>query len=61
MLHTGNKSNLEKLIVGRGWGEFRDDGSLDTRKWDTFVERMINEGYLTLKDFEFLQSVWDLN
>jgi len=61
MLHTGNKSNLEKLIVGRGWGEFRDDGSLDTRKWDTFVDRMINEGYLTLKDFEFLQSVWDLN
>ena len=43
MLHTGNKSNYEKLLVGRGWGEFRDDGTLDDTKWKTFVDRMITE------------------
>ena len=61
MLHTGNKSNYEKLLVGRGWGEFRDDGTLDDTKWKTFVDRMITEGYLTKKDFEFMQAVFDLN
>ncbi len=61
MLHTGNKSNLTKLLVGRGWGNLKEDGTLDTTKWDAFVNRMIDEGYLTKKDFDFLQDVWDLN
>jgi hypothetical protein len=61
MLHTGNKSNLRKLLLGRGWGQLREDGSLDTRQWDTFVKRMIDSNILTKKDFDFLQAVWDLN
>ncbi len=61
MLHTGNKSNLRKLLIGRGWGQLREDGSLDTRQWDTFVKRMIDSNILTKKDFDFLQAVWDLN
>ena len=61
MLHTGNKSNLRKLLLGRGWGELNEDGSLNTTRWDTFVERMIEEGHLTKNDYDFLQAVWDLN
>jgi len=61
MLHTGNKSNLRKLLLGRGWGELREDGSLNTTRWDAFVTRMIEEGHLTKNDYDFLQSVWDLN
>ena len=61
MLHTGNKSNLRKLLLGRKWGQLREDGSLDTRQWDVFVKRMIDTNILTKKDFDFLQAVWDLN
>ena len=61
MLHTGNKSNLRKLLLGRKWGKLNEDGSLDTRQWDTFVKRMIDSNILTKKDFDFLQAVWDLN
>ena len=61
MLHTGNTSNLRKLLLGRGWADINEDGSMNTTKWDTFVDRMINEGILTNEDFVFLQKVWDLN
>ena len=61
MLHTGNTSNLRKLLLGRGWADINEDGSMNTTKWDTFVNRMINEGILTNEDFVFLQEVWDLN
>ena len=60
MLHIGNLSNLRKLLIGRGWGSLNADGTLDTSRWDAFVERMINEGKLTKEDFEFLQATWDL-
>ena len=61
MLHTGNKSNLRKLLLGRGWAALNEDGSINTTAWDTFVARMINEGVLTKEDYTFLQEVWDLN
>jgi hypothetical protein len=61
MLHTGNEGNYKKLLIGRGWGEFNADDSVNTSRWDAFVERMIADGVLTKNDFDFLQSVWDLN
>jgi hypothetical protein len=61
MLHTGNESNYKKLLVGRGWGSLNSDGTLETARWDSFVQRMIADGVLTKNDFDFLQSVWDLN
>lgn len=60
ILHTGNESNLQKLLIGRNWGEFKADGSLDTSKWDQFIERMYNDGTITKTDMDFAQSVWDL-
>jgi len=61
MLHTGNTSNLRKLLLGRGWASINEDGSINTTAWKTFVARMESEGILTAKDYTFLQEVWDLN
>lgn len=61
MLHTGNKSNLQKLLRGRHWGEYDENGVLDTSRWDAFILRMHNEGILTKRDHDFVQSIWDLN
>lgn len=61
MLHMGNESNLTKLLLGRGWGSRNPDDTLNTSNWDALIERLIGEGVLTKNDFDFLQSVWDLN
>ena len=61
MLHIGNSSNKRKLLLGRGWAEKLSDGSIDTSKWDAFMARMENEGYINKDDWDFLQEAWDLN
>lgn len=61
ILHTGNESNLRKLLLGRGYGSLNDDGSLDSGRWEQFKSRMIKEGVLTKADFDWAQAVWDLN
>lgn len=60
LLHTGNESNLSKLLRGRNWGVFTPEGDLDTRNWDAFIDRLQRDGVLTKDDFDFVQSVWDL-
>jgi hypothetical protein len=60
LLHTGNDSNLSKLLRGRSWGEFDENGNLDTSRWDSFVRRMISEGTLTKADYDFAQATWNL-
>jgi hypothetical protein len=60
LLHTGNESNFQKLLRGRGWGDYADDGTLDTSKWDEFVRRMQRDGVLTKTDYDAVQQIWDL-
>jgi hypothetical protein len=60
MLHTGNASNLQKLLRGREWGTFDQNGELNSKQWDSFIERMQAEGVLTAHDYEFIQKVWGL-
>lgn len=60
LLHTGNASNMSKLLRGYGWGEALEDGSVDTSKWKAFIQRMTVEGKLTQADYDFVQGVWDL-
>lgn len=67
MLHTGNGSNMRKLMIKRGWAELREDGTLNTGRlsngragWDAFMKRMHDEGVITKKHWDFVQSVWDL-
>lgn len=61
LLHTGNGSNLWKLLVGRQWGKDLGDGQVDRSRWDAFINSKIADGTLTKKDFDFAQAVWDLN
>jgi len=62
LLHSGNRSNLRKLIVGNKWGTFdKETQILDTAAWDAFRQRMVEEGYITPEVMAFVQQVWDLN
>lgn len=60
ILHSGNDSNFRKLLVGRGWGEANEDGSLNSSRFDAFISRMQKEGVLTKADYDFAQNVWHL-
>ncbi|RSO56350.1 GNAT family N-acetyltransferase [Acinetobacter lactucae] len=60
ILHTGNLSNKERLVLGYGWGERLEDGSVDFSAWDQFFTRMITEGVITKKDMDTVQKLWNL-
>lgn len=60
LLHTGNESNLRKLLRGRDWGSLDESGHVDTSSWDKFVQRMRREGTLTKGDYDYIQGVWDM-
>lgn len=60
LLHTGNSSNLRKLLLGYGWAELREDGSMNTSRWDAFLKRMHDSGRITRADWQFVQGVWNL-
>lgn len=60
LLHTGNQSNLKKLLIGYGWGTLDSNGELITANWDKFVQRMWDEGVLTKEDYDYVQGLWDL-
>ena len=60
LLHTGNASNKQKLLLGRGWATVRQDGTLDTATWDRFVKRMQDEGVLTKEVYDFVQGNWNM-
>lgn len=66
LLHTGNMSNKERLLLGYGWGQLINNrlgtmrNSLDDTRWNSFVNRMIQEGVLTKEDFDRVQQIWDL-
>ncbi|WP_213345482.1 GNAT family N-acetyltransferase [Acinetobacter baumannii] len=60
ILHTGNMSNKERLVLGYGWGERLEDGSVDFSAWDKFFSRMITEGVITKKDMDTIQKLWNL-
>lgn len=60
LLHTGNESNLRKLLVGRKWGSVNEDGSLNRQRWDKMILEFQRNGTLTKADYDFVQGVWDL-
>lgn len=60
LLHSGNESNLSKLLRGRGWGTVDENGVLDRSRWNAMVRRLQTDGTLTKIDYDYLQGVWDL-
>lgn len=61
ILHSGNESNLRKLIVGRGWGKIDENGVLDRSKFDAAMARARSEGYLNADVYKMAQEIWDMN
>lgn len=61
IMHTGNESNMRKLLLGRKWGAIGEMGELDTLRWDSFMGRMHREGVVTKDHWDAIQKVWDLN
>ncbi len=59
--HTGNESNLRKLLLGRQWASENPDGSLDTSRWDAFLARKHADGTLTRAHWDYVQAEWDLH
>lgn len=60
ILHTGNLSNKERLVLGYGWGARLEDGSVDFSAWDQFFSRIVKEGVITKKDMDNIQKLWNL-
>ena len=60
ILHSGNDSNLSKLLRGYGWGSRNDDGSLNRQKWDEQINKYYQDGTITKRHMDFIQGVWDI-
>ncbi len=62
LLHTGNDSNLYKLLAGRKWGDIDENlGTVDVARWNKFIDRMHRENIITKSDWDFVQGIWNLN
>jgi hypothetical protein len=59
--HSGNESNLKKLLIGRGWGSMDEEGNLDRSQWDEFLKRAMTDGSVTKDMMDWVQGMWDLN
>lgn len=60
LLHTGNKSNLEKLLLGRQWADVMEDGQMDAGRWQGLIRRLQQTGVLVKADYDYLQATWNL-
>lgn len=54
-MNMGNRGNMEKLIVGRGWD--KQHGSIDAAR--AVVMEVLNRE-LTIEDWQHVQRVWDI-
>lgn len=61
LAHSGNESNFQKLVRGYRWGQLKDDGTVDDSRWRRFLDRAHQTGLVTKADWDFVQSLWDLN
>ncbi len=59
MLHLGNRSNKDKLVLGYGWGDKNAEGEVDYSRLNAFMQRMHNEGYIGKADWDLVQELWD--
>jgi hypothetical protein len=58
--HTGNDSNMRKLLLGRDWGEVDKHGELNDSRWRAMIQRLADQGTLKPADFDTVQKLWDL-
>ena len=60
LLHAGNKSNLDRLMLGFQWGERDNEGNVDHTPFWEQVNRWERAGVITADDWRFVQGMWDI-
>ena len=61
ILHSGNLSNMDKLVRGNRWGTFDEStGETDMSKWQDFMRRAMKDGTITKDHMDLAQAIWDL-
>ena len=60
LIHTGNDSNKQKLLLGRGWGELDFNGELVTVNYDKMIKDLIDQGIIDKNLMDGVQRIWDL-
>ena len=60
LLHAGNSSNLERLLLGFGWASRDENGDVDTSNWWQQVKIWEDEGVITEEDWDFAQGVGEI-
>lgn len=59
LLHSGNESNLRRLIGGYGWGDVNPETlEVDRRAWDAQVRAWEADGTVTEADWKVVQDIW---
>lgn len=60
LLQAGSTSNLSKALVPYGLAPDPNmtDGDLVTDRWERFLDRMFQKGYIEAADVEFVRFVW---
>ena len=60
LLHAGNESNLERLLLGFGWVTRDENGEIDTSRWWEQVRQWEQAGIIKAEDWAFAQGVWNI-
>ena len=60
LVHSGNDSNKQKLLLGRNWGSMDINGNLNTKDFDAFIADMMEQGIITKDHMDGVQEIWDL-
>ena len=60
LLHAGNASNLERLLLGFKWATRDEDGQVDTSRWWEQVRQWEQAGVIGSKEWAFAQGVWNV-
>ena len=59
LLYSGSEDGLRKMVLGRGWGKKMPKGEIDLTKWNSFLDRMFEDGVLDKSHMDWVQSVFD--
>ena len=59
LLHSGNKSNKKKLLLGRNLGTEDLEGNLVSEEYDRFIQEMFDKGIVDKDLMDGVQAIWD--
>lgn len=60
ILHSGNESNLRKLVLGYNWSKLDENSNVDYTEYKNFLNEMHKQNVITDQHLEGVQKIWDL-